>query len=102
MGPAAAFAVLLVVAGALLDAGGLILVGVLMGIVVLLRSVWSRYGFRALEYERHLSANRVLWGERIALDLVVRNAKLLPLPWLQIDDFVTHGADLGERQLSPS
>ena len=102
MGPGAAFAILLVVAGALVSAGGLVLVGVLLAMVLALRSVWSRYGFRALEYERHLSTSRVPWGERAELDLVVRNAKLLPLPWLQIDDFVTHGADLGDRQLTPS
>ena len=42
------------------------------------------------------------WGERIELDLVVRNAKALPLPWLQIDDLVTHGADIVDRHLTES
>jgi uncharacterized protein (DUF58 family) len=102
MGTAAAAAILLVLAGAWLAAGGLVLVGVLMGLVVGLRSLWSRYGLRALEYERHLATHRVLWGERIELDLVVRNAKPLPLPWLQIDDFVTHGADIVDQPLTPS
>ena len=102
MGIGAAFAIFLVVAGALLSTGGLILVGVLMALVVALRSVWSRYGSRALEYERHLSTRRVLWGERADLDLVVRNAKPLPLPWVQIDDFVTHGAEVIGGQLTPS
>lgn len=102
MGPGAAFAILLVVAGAVSGAGGLVVVGVLLAIVVALRSLWSRFGFRALAYERHLSAPRVPWGERIELDLVVRNAKPLPLPRLRIDDFVTHGADIEGRRLSPS
>lgn len=102
MAPGAAFAIFLVVAGALLSAGGLILVGVLMGLVVAIRSLWSRFGFRALEYERRLATPRVLWGERTQLDLVVRNAKVLPLPWLRIDDFVTHGADVVGGQLAPS
>jgi uncharacterized protein (DUF58 family) len=44
----------------------------------------------------------VLWGERIELDLVVRNAKPLPLPWLQVDDIVTHGADIAGQKLTPS
>lgn len=102
VGPGAAFAILLVLAGALSGTGGLTFVGILMALVLTLQSVWSRYGFRALEYERHLSASRVLWGERAELDLVVRNAKPLPLPWLQIDDFVTHDADLGDMPLAPS
>ena len=38
----------------------------------------------------------------IDLDLVVRNGKPLPLPWLQIDDTVTHGAEIVGRSLTPS
>lgn len=102
MGAGAAIAILLVLAGAALGAGGLIVVGLLAALVVALRSVWSRYGLRALEYERHISAQRVLWGERIELELVVRNAKALPLPWLQIDDMVTHGAEIADRAMMPS
>ena len=102
MGPGAGFAVFLVAAGAVMGAGGLVLAGVLVGLVVVVQSIWSRYGLRELEYERHISADRVAWGERIELDLVVRNAKALPLPWLQIDDLVTHGADIADRHLAES
>jgi uncharacterized protein (DUF58 family) len=102
MGAGAALAIVLIVAGALLGAAGLLLAGVLMGLVLVLQSVWSRFGLRALEYERHVSAQRMLWGERIDLDLVVRNAKALPIPWLQVDDLVTNGADIAERNLTPS
>ena len=56
MGPGAAIALVVIAAGALLGAGGLLFAGLLMGLVLALRSVWSRYGLRSLEYERHLSA----------------------------------------------
>jgi len=102
MGAGAGLALFLIVAGALLGAGGLVLAGILTGLVVVAQSVWSRYGLRELEYERHISAARVPWGERIELNLVVRNAKILPLPWLQIDDFVSHGADIVDRRLTES
>jgi uncharacterized protein (DUF58 family) len=102
MGASAWIALIAIVAGALLDSGGLLFAGLLMGLVLALRSVWSRYGLRALEYERHLSAHRVLWGERIDLDLVVRNRKPLPLPWLQIEDTITHGAEIVGRTSTPS
>ena len=102
MGAGAVLALLLIVVGALLGSAGLVLAGVLTALVIAVQSVWSRYGLRSLEYERHLSATRVPWGERIELDLVVRNAKALPLPWLQIDDLVTHGADVADRQLTES
>jgi uncharacterized protein (DUF58 family) len=102
MGASAYIALIVIVAGALLGAGGLLFAGLLMGMVLALRSVWSRYGLRSLEYERHVSAHRVLWGERIDLDLVVRNGKPLPLPWLQIDDTITHGAEIVGRKLTHS
>ena len=102
MGAGAVLALLLIVVGALLGSGGLVLAGVLTALVIAVQSVWSRFGLRSLEYERHLSATRVPWGERVELDLVVRNAKALPLPWLQIDDLVTHGADIADRHLTES
>lgn len=102
MGPAALLAIGLIVAGALSGGVGLILAGVLMGMVVAVRSVWTRYGLRALTYERRLSAPRVRWGDTIDLDLVVRNAKPLPVPWLQIDDVVTQGAQVSGGALTPS
>jgi uncharacterized protein (DUF58 family) len=102
MGPSAWIALIVMVVGALIGAGGLLFAGLLMGLVLALRSVWSRYGLHALEYERRLSAQRVLWGESIGLDLIVRNGKPLPLPWLRIDDTVTHGAEVVGRELTPS
>jgi len=102
MGPTAYVALIVTVVGAVIGSGGLVFAGLLMGMVLALRSVWSRYGLNALEYERRLSAHRVLWGERIGLELIVRNGKPLPLPWLRIDDTVTHGAEILGRELTPS
>jgi uncharacterized protein (DUF58 family) len=102
MGPSAYIALAVILVGALIGAGGLLFAGLLMGMVLVLRSVWSRFGLHALEYERRLSARRVLWGERLDLDLVVRNGKPLPLPWLRIDDTVTHGMEIVGRELTPS
>ena len=97
MGPSAYVALIVIVVGAVIGAGGLVFAGVLMALVLAIRSVWSRYGLHGLVYERHLSARRVLWGERIDLDLVVRNGKPLPIPWLRIDDTVTQGAEIVGR-----
>jgi uncharacterized protein (DUF58 family) len=93
---------LLILVGALAGAGGLVLAGALVGLVVVLRSLWSRYGLRALSYERHLASDRVVWGERLKMELVVRNAKLLPLPWLHIEDLVSHGAVVDRHPLERS
>lgn len=100
--PAAAFAFALIVAGAATGSGGLLLAGVLTGLVLALQTAWARYGLHGLTYERHLSAPRLRWGETVDLDLVVRNAKVLPIPWLQIDDVVSHGAEIGGVKVAPS
>jgi uncharacterized protein (DUF58 family) len=102
MGPSVYLALAVIVAGAVIGSAGLLFAGLLMGMTLALRSLWSRFGLRALEYERRLSAHRVLWGERIDLDLIVRNGKPLPLPWLRIDDTITHGAEIVGRELTPS
>jgi len=41
-----------------------------------------------LRYQRQFSEQRALFGEEIQLSLSVENAKLLPLPWLEIEDSV--------------
>jgi len=102
VGLAAIGAIILVIAGVVSGAGGLVLIGVLSGLVLLVQTVWTRYGLRGVTYERSLSGPRVRWGETLDLDLVVRNAKALPLPWLRIDDLVTDGAEIGGQQLPPS
>ncbi len=93
---------LLVVAGAVLGAPGLIVVGVVALIIWVLRSLWSRFGLRAVTYERRLDALRAAVGDDIGLELVVRNRKLLPVPWLQVEDQISDAATVADRRLEPS
>lgn len=94
--------VALIVLGAILGAPGLIAVGVIVGLVWFLRTLWTRFGLRGVTYERTLGATRALVGEQIALELTVRNRKLLPLPWLEVEDFVSEGTQFTDRPLEPS
>lgn len=48
--------------------------------------LWRRYGLRAVHYQRAFSQTRVFPDEEFTLELVVDNAKPLPLPWLEIED----------------
>ncbi|MGZ6372331.1 MAG: DUF58 domain-containing protein [Candidatus Limnocylindria bacterium] len=93
---------LLLLAGTVLRAPGLVAVGVVVELVWLLRSLWTRFGLRRLTYERHLDATRAVIGEEIGLELVVRNRKLLPLPWLQVEDLLTIDAAIANRRLGAS
>ncbi len=92
----------LIVLGSLLFSPALIGVGAIVELVWLLRSLWTRYGLRGVSYERRLDRTRATIGEEIGLELVVRNRKLLPLPWLSVDDLVTSGASVVGRDFEPS
>ncbi len=95
-------ALLLIALGALLRAPGLIAVGVIVVGVWLLRTLWTRYGLRRLTYERRIEATRAAVGDEIGLELTVRNRKLLPLPWLGVDDLVTAQASVSSGPLEAS
>ena len=82
----------LVVVGAVIGAPALIGVGVIVVLVWGLRQTWTRFGLRDVSYERRLAASRVVVGEELELELTVRNRKLLPLPWLEVEDYVSDGA----------
>jgi uncharacterized protein (DUF58 family) len=88
--------------GAVSGAPPLVLVGVLVVLVALLRTAWSRYGLRGVVYERRLATDRAVYGDEFALDVVIWNRKLLPLPWLRAEDFVPDGMRLKERSLARS
>ncbi len=93
---------LLIAAGAALDAGGLVVAGVVVALVGLLRGLWIRFGLRRLSYERRLRTTRAVVGEEIVLELTVRNRKLLPIPWLAVDDMVSRAATVADHHLQPS
>jgi len=94
--------IVLLVAGAALRAPGLLVVGVMLVLVDLLRSLWSRRGLRELSYERRLETDRAAWGDEILLELTVRNRKLLPVPWLRVEDLVSARAVVDGHRLEPS
>jgi len=92
----------LIVAGALVRAPGLVAVGVIVLLIWIVRTLWTRYGLRGVTYERKLAATRALVGETISLELTVRNRKILPLPWLEVEDFIAEEAIVANRPLEPS
>ena len=92
----------LIIVGGVLRAPGLAAVGVIVILIWLVRTLWTRFGLRGVTYERKLGATRALVGETIPLELTVRNRKLLPLPWLEVEDFVGEEATIADRPLEPS
>lgn len=78
----------------------LLLVAGLLGVLILAATdIWAKYCLRDLRFQRRFSEQRVLFGEEIALSLSIENAKLLPLPWLEIEDNVPRSLTFMGRHL---
>jgi uncharacterized protein (DUF58 family) len=90
-------ALALVAAGFLLGAPGLGLVGIVALLIAGLGRLTARIGLRGVSFERRLGRDRMVWGDEIPLDLVIRNDKLMPLPLLVAEDTVSEGVLLRGR-----
>ena len=58
---------------------------VLLGVLLLTR-LMTREGLHHVEAERNVSAEEVEAGDRIAVEVTVRNDGRLPLPWVLLED----------------
>src|SRR6266571_3714578 len=77
----------------------LIIIGLLAFVVIGTIDVWATYCLNNLRYQRQFSEQRALFGEQITLSLSVENAKLLPLPWLEVEDTVPRMLTIEGRHL---
>jgi uncharacterized protein (DUF58 family) len=66
--------------------GILLLVAVLLLILYAVSQIWARYALGRLEYTRHLSTNRAFFGDSVTLELSLANRKILPLPWVHVEE----------------
>jgi uncharacterized protein (DUF58 family) len=64
--------------------------------------LWDKYSLRRVEYNRRLSADHVFFGEQIEVEIEVANRKILPLPWLEVDDEIPEEITLLKGSTSPS
>ena len=80
----------------------LFLVGTLLLLILVITDVWAIYCLDNLHYQRQFSEQRALFGEEITLSLSVENAKLLPLPWLEIEDTIPQTLLIKELTLRSS
>ena len=77
----------------------LLVVGLLGLLVLVTADIWGKYCLNNLRFQRELSEKRVLFGEEITMAVAIENSKLLPLPWLEVEDFVPGGVSIQGRQL---
>ena len=77
----------------------ILVVGILALLVALAIDVWATYCLTDLRFERELSEKRVPFGAEVTLSATVENAKLLPLPWLEIEDTLSRTLSVRGRRL---
>jgi uncharacterized protein (DUF58 family) len=89
----------IILLGLLLRQPLLLVIGLLGALVLAATDIWVKYCLQDLRYQRQFSEQRALFGEEIQLSLSVENAKLLPLPWLEIEDSVPQPLTFKGRHL---
>ncbi len=93
---------ILIASGILFRQSLLIVVGLLVLLVIGTTDIWYTYCLRHLHYQRQFSEQRALFGEQVTLSLTVENAKLLPLPWLEVEDTIPRALTMVGQQLRVS
>ena len=55
-------------------------------VIGIVPELWYRYALRNLVIHKQVSQKRAFFGESVTLSISVENQKLLPLPWLEVED----------------
>ena len=92
-------AILLLLAGVVLEAPVAVVLAIVILLLEVVRAVWRRNGLRDVRYTRRLERDRITWGEEIDTTVEVWNRKSLPLAWLRADDGASPGVTVRERPL---
>lgn len=81
-----ALATLLALVSVPMGSVALLLVAALIVLLVAVTRWWARYCLARVSYHHELSAYRAFIGDELVLTTELSNAKLLPMPWVQVDD----------------
>lgn len=77
----------------------LLLLGILALLVLASTDIWANFCLRNLLYLRELSERRVLFGEEFTFSITLENAKLLPLPWLEVEEAISRSLAIAGRNV---
>ena len=77
---------ILLIAAIILKQAPLFIVAALFFLTSGIARLWTRYSLQRVDYQRHLSSQRVFFGESITFEIIVTNRKFLPLPWIRIQE----------------
>lgn len=77
---------LLVVLGGLLGVAIVVVFGIVVLVLAWLRMIWARRALRRVRLERRFEPDRVMCGDTAHLVVSAWNRKLMPLPWLRMEE----------------
>jgi uncharacterized protein (DUF58 family) len=95
-------AVVVLVISLILDQVALVLISLLFLLTAGISRLWNRYCLHRIEYQRRLSRNKVFFGDEIVYEIEIANRKLLPLPWIKIDDELPERVILLKGKTTPT
>ncbi len=81
-----ALAFALIMLGVALHAPALLVLSALILTLFPVAAWWNRRALRGVTYQRWLSHTRAFPGETVRLTVQIENRKLLPVPWLRVQD----------------
>jgi uncharacterized protein (DUF58 family) len=90
----------LIILGIILRQPLFVVIGLLITLVLAMVDIWSVYCLRYVAYKRSLSEKRVLYGEDVTLSLTLENTKILPLPWIEVQDAVPRALPIKNQPTS--
>ena len=95
-------AVILLIISALTHQSLAFLTALFAFVVGVVPEIWYRRALRNLTIRQQVNQHRAFFGETITLSLSVENQKLLPLPWLEMEDEIPASLTLLTGRASPT
>ena len=77
---------LMILLGLVVSRPGLLVLPIFLLITIGVGRWWSDRALRDVIYRRRIGRKRVFPGERVDIEVQVENAKMLPVPWLRVED----------------
>jgi uncharacterized protein (DUF58 family) len=95
--------ILLILLGLVVGKPELLVLPIFLLLTIWAGSWWNSRVLRDVTYRRRMACTRAFPGEKVEIDVLVENNKLLPVPWLRVEDEWPLGTPPTDKQaLGPS
>lgn len=95
-------AVVLALVSALVRQPLLFVAALLVVALTVIPEIWYRFGLRQLAVRRAPATTRAVFGDSTEISLLIENRKLLPLPYLEVEDDFPDALPVEGMRLGPS